>query len=1484
MPLLNEKLGIDFSDYIADRTENFTGRNWVFESIQNWLAETKGERFFLLTGEPGSGKTAIAARLTQCAQADQVTLGFAPGFLQAVHFCSARDSLWLDPKEFSRSIALQLAQAVPEFALALKDVGEKTTNINVDMKLGTAQNSTVQGVMIQNLTVSGLSGQEAFNQLVVNPLRQIREEGFNQPVTLLVDSLDEALTHDGETTIVGLLSKLSSSAKVRLILTSRNEARVKEKLTAYEELFLSATEHLQRNRHDVQGYISQRFSQDETLQEKLASASLEPEKLTTALTDQSEGNFLYVRFFLEAVALGQQSLANLEGLPQGLDELYYESLRRVVELGKKDWVEAYAPVMGVLLAAQESLTTGQIQAFTMLKESMVLHCLNDLQQFLDEIELEDEESRYKLYHQSVTDFLGERQLLIRKKKQPNRYYLPTQEQHQQIVKHYRPAAQPWAEVQLDKLDAYGRRYLAQHLVKADRVEELHTLLSLEKNGKNAWFKVKDDEGDTAGFLSDVELAWAQVDGAYDDLEPGKSIGLQCRYALIKTSINSLAEIPMTLMIALVEHKHWKPAKALAYACQIPDPQHRVGSLTALATKLPNTEPLKQQILQIALQEIQSIQEPSARAHALTALANDLPVVLSQALETIQAIKIQDRSARAQSVPAYALLGIVDKLTPALLPKALEVVQEIQDEYWRAYALAGLAGKLTQELLPKALEIVQEIQRDDARAEALTSLIKLQPELLPKVLEATQSIQDDMSRANILIDLVDKLPSDLLPKVLEVVQLIRDDYQRVRTLVAFANELPRVIPNTLEAIQSIQDASLQAMAVASLVNKLSSELPPQILDIAQSIQDDRSRADALAALAHKLPEAIPPALKAIQLVQSDYYRVENIIALVNKLAPELLSQVLEAARSVQDSYERARVLIALAGKLPDVLPKTIEAVQAIQDDYHRSEALVALINKVPLKWLPEFLEMVQSIQGNYERARALTALADKLPEVLPQALEAAQSIERDDFRARALTALADKFPELLPQAVEGIKAIQLTYSRNEALTALSNRVPPELLPKALEAVQLIQDDYPRACVLTALVDELPGVLPQALEAVQAIRDDEFRALALTVLSGKLTKELLPKALEIAQSIQNDRSYTDVLIVLVERLTPELLSKVLETAQSIGDDYNRARVLTALTNKLPDLLPRALKAARSIQSEYNRVEVLTALLDSLTPDLLPIALEAVQSIRDDYNRAQMLIALADKLPDVLHQALESAQLIQHDESRAQVLTSLVDKLPDLFPQALEAVQSIQADYNRAQALSALAAKVPKLLPQALEAAQLIQNANLRVSVLAALVDELPEVLPQALEAAQSIQDANLRASALTTLVEKLPELFPQALDAAQSIQYDSRDEGRGDYDRAQILTALANKLPPDLLPQTLEAAQSTQGAHDRTQILSVLVKHLVNAPNRSDLWKNSLHFLSSRTRNDLLSDFTALSPLMIALGDKSSTLEIARAIQDICKWWA
>src|SRR6266571_5641522 len=114
---------IDFTGYINERTDNFTGREWVFQAINDWLADPDGSRFFLLKGEPGSGKSAISARLSQFSQGLPPPNGLShltQGYLSAIHFCSARDTTWIDPLLFAGSLATQLANRYPAYLKLLE--------------------------------------------------------------------------------------------------------------------------------------------------------------------------------------------------------------------------------------------------------------------------------------------------------------------------------------------------------------------------------------------------------------------------------------------------------------------------------------------------------------------------------------------------------------------------------------------------------------------------------------------------------------------------------------------------------------------------------------------------------------------------------------------------------------------------------------------------------------------------------------------------------------------------------------------------------------------------------------------------------------------------------------------------------------------------------------------------------------------------------------------------------------------------------------------------------------------------------------------------------------------------------------------------------------------------------------------------------------------------------------------------------------------
>jgi hypothetical protein len=485
----------DFTDYIEQRVEHFTGREWVFQDLDRWLKEPHSSHYYLLTGEPGSGKSAIAARLSQFSSGEiaqpSTCQNLTPGFLHAVHLCSTAASDWVDPVYFARSVALQLAR-IGEFGRALLNVGNTVRNVSVQQEVGTVEaGGTVIGV--QNLVIQGLNGQEAFNCVVLDPLRTIYQDGFKQPIVILVDALDEALAALTHAKIVDLLAGAHGlDDRVRFILTSRPEVRVENRFPTADTLSLSDPVHGDDNNRDVRDLVELRLAQDAALKSK--AAVLPADKAATLLdniSSKADGNFQYVTFLLTAVAANQQSLADLAGLPAGLDGLYFESLRRVVALGNKDWATVYQPFLGVLSVAREPLTLVLLQTFT-ASATGLWNVYTDLIQFVEaapESALAGERpgsagDRYRLYHSSLIDFLHRQQLAINRNGQrkilANTYFVEPTQWHAQIVSSSVRSASDWSQVDWRSVPHYAFRHLVAHLYQLRKNNgyepKLHALL------------------------------------------------------------------------------------------------------------------------------------------------------------------------------------------------------------------------------------------------------------------------------------------------------------------------------------------------------------------------------------------------------------------------------------------------------------------------------------------------------------------------------------------------------------------------------------------------------------------------------------------------------------------------------------------------------------------------------------------------------------------------------------------------------------------------------------------------------------------------------------------------------------------------------------------------------------------------------------------------------------------------------------------------
>jgi hypothetical protein len=171
---------------------------------------------------------------------------------------------------------------------------------------------------------------------VLDPLREDHKHGFDAPVVILVDALDESLSHEGNPKIVQLLARLRNLPPgVRFILTGRDDARVESEFQGDGEypqgVFISEESYTKSNTKDMGDYLRRRLSEDGVLKKKLSDFSpTRAASIVRLITTRARGNFQYVSFVLDGLSLGRRSFSDLRKLPPSLYSLYHDSLKQVV--------------------------------------------------------------------------------------------------------------------------------------------------------------------------------------------------------------------------------------------------------------------------------------------------------------------------------------------------------------------------------------------------------------------------------------------------------------------------------------------------------------------------------------------------------------------------------------------------------------------------------------------------------------------------------------------------------------------------------------------------------------------------------------------------------------------------------------------------------------------------------------------------------------------------------------------------------------------------------------------------------------------------------------------------------------------------------------------------------------------------------------------------------------------------------------------------
>ena len=311
----------------------------IQENIREWAEGTTTEnQIFWLADRAGTGKSTVAKQIVEDWKSEGkavVSFGFS---------ITAVDTKF--NAKFCQTVAAKVAD--------LRDFG--------------SFRSTLAEAVRKNLALETLNFNEKFEELLLAPL-----EKANNPLLIVIDALDECDKRDRSELLSVLLGKLKGLPMVRVMITSRPEPDIVEKLNHHELVRSSKLQgdgDIDMTTEDIQRYISSMF----TNSRKLHSIQSYAPKLAKS----SNGMFIYASTaykYLEDSLDLDAALATIERI-NGLDGLYSQIMERAIPEDDAVSLQAVHSIIQVILAAQRPLSVSEIQA--LLKKGQAVQSVVDV--------------------------------------------------------------------------------------------------------------------------------------------------------------------------------------------------------------------------------------------------------------------------------------------------------------------------------------------------------------------------------------------------------------------------------------------------------------------------------------------------------------------------------------------------------------------------------------------------------------------------------------------------------------------------------------------------------------------------------------------------------------------------------------------------------------------------------------------------------------------------------------------------------------------------------------------------------------------------------------------------------------------------------------------------------------------------------------------------------------------------------------------------
>ncbi len=360
-----------FRSLVKERTQDFVGREFVFKAIQDFLEGSSNSDFksgyVVIRGEPGIGKTALASQLVK-----------RYGYLH--HFNIVTQNI-RSPRDFLADICAQLV-------------------VRYQLSHGALPSSATQD--------SGFLSQLLGEAVEVARARDLL------PIVIVVDALDEA----EDTGLAAGANRLFLPAAVPegvfFILTTREKEEYRLSVDRRRDIYIN--DRGEQNLADVRLYIETFFNQfREKMMARLIEWRITEDEMLNAVTEKSQGNFMYLVHVLRDIRDGHLTPTNLDSiydLPVGLKEYYKRHWRFMREQDAPRFRDYFEPVVCILASAQEPVPVSQLVAWTQsrwphLETTSIREVIRVWREFLDEERPGQGPPLYRIYHTSFRDFLRE---------------------------------------------------------------------------------------------------------------------------------------------------------------------------------------------------------------------------------------------------------------------------------------------------------------------------------------------------------------------------------------------------------------------------------------------------------------------------------------------------------------------------------------------------------------------------------------------------------------------------------------------------------------------------------------------------------------------------------------------------------------------------------------------------------------------------------------------------------------------------------------------------------------------------------------------------------------------------------------------------------------------------------------------------------------------------------------------------------------------